>query len=82
MPFKTANDTQIQSFQFHRIKGCNEWLNNITIKSTNKCHFCKQRDNTIYIFNNCEKTNTFWKTWVPFWNKLTVFDITDVTFII
>ncbi len=53
MPFKTARDTQIQSFQFriiHRSIACNEWLNNLTIKSTNKCNLCEHRDSIIHFF--------------------------------
>ncbi len=47
MPFKTDRDTQIQSFQFriiHKTIACNEWLNNLTIKSTNNSSFCEQTD--------------------------------------
>ena len=79
MPFKTVRDTQIQSFQFriiHRTIACNEWLNNLTIKSTNKCNFCEHKDSIIHFFINCEKTNQFWKTWALWWKRLTGFDIT------
>ncbi len=52
MPFKTR-DTQIQSFQFriiHRTTTCNEWLNNLTIKTTNKCNFYEHTDSIIPFF--------------------------------
>ncbi len=66
MPFKTTVDTQSKSFQFrliHRTIACNEWLNNLTIKSTNKCNVCEHTDSIIhFFFINCEKTNQFWKT--------------------
>ncbi len=53
MSFKTARDTQIQSFQFQiipRTIACNEWLNNLTNKSTNKCNFCEHTDSIIHFF--------------------------------
>ncbi len=86
MPFKTARDTQIHSFQFriiHRTIACNEWLTNLTIKSTNKCNFCEHTDSIIhFFFINYEKTNQFWKTWAMWWKGLTGFDITINNFIL
>ncbi len=85
MPFKTARDTQIQSFQFriiHRTIACNDWLNNLTFKSTNKCNVCEHTDSIIHFFINCGKTNQFWKTWALWWKRLTGFDITIDNFIL
>ncbi len=60
IPFKSARHTEIQSFQFwiiHRTITCNEWLNNLIIKSTNKCNFCEETYSVIQFFINCEKTS-------------------------
>ncbi len=53
MPFKTARDIQIILFQYriiHRTIGSNEWLNNLTIKSTKKCNFFEHTESIIHFF--------------------------------
>ncbi len=72
--------TQIQSFQFriiHRTITCNKWLNNLNIKSKNKCNFCEQTDSMIHFLLTVKKTNQLWKTWTLWWKRLTGFDFID-----
>ena len=76
MPFKTCRETKIQSLQYrilHLVIQNNEWLHNLTIKSTNICELCNknQIDNIIHYFITCPNCKTFWISFFNWWHNTT-----------
>ncbi len=66
MPFLCSRHTTIQTLQhkiIHRTLPCNEWLNNIKIKSNNICTHCNSIDSISHLLIDCKANNQFWKSW-------------------
>ncbi len=80
MPFICSRHTTIQTFQYriiHRTLPCNEWLNNINIKSNNRCTYCNSIDSISHLLIDCKPNNQFWKCWAKWLHSLTGFNIRD-----
>ncbi len=83
MSFICSRHTTIQTFQYkitHRILACNEWLNNIKIKTCNTCSFCNDKDTISHFLIDCN-SKFFGKSWAKWWEAMTGFNIREESYI-
>ncbi len=84
IPFISTRDTRLQSLQYkilHRTLPCNEWLNNIKIKSESTCSYCNEINTITHFVIDCISNKYFWKSWARWWYSITDFNIGEEQYI-
>lgn len=70
LPFKSCDETYLQSFQYkiiHRIIPCNHWLHILKVKENPECDICKVDDTILHYFIHCRMINNFWTFLSKWW---------------